>query len=143
MIITFFAQGEPKGQPRRAFAHGGKARVYDPGTAEGWKSCVAVAARGHLPEAPITGALSLQLSFHMPRPKSHHRKNGDLKLAAPDFHVGKPDADNLVKAVMDALSVLGMWVDDNQVCDLNITKRYALASRPGCRITIARLGVTP
>ena len=40
------APGIPKGQPRpRAFSRNGHARVFDPGTAEGWKSAVAVAAQ--------------------------------------------------------------------------------------------------
>jgi len=44
--IHFFVSGDPKAQPRiRAFAINGHARVYDPGTAEGWKSLIAVAAR--------------------------------------------------------------------------------------------------
>ena len=51
--ITVRVYGEPKGQPRpRAFAKpigGGKfsARVYDAGTAEGWKSQIAQAFRQH------------------------------------------------------------------------------------------------
>lgn len=47
MTITFFIHGDPKPQPRpRAFARrmGAKfvARVYDAGTAEGWKSQIAM-----------------------------------------------------------------------------------------------------
>ncbi len=47
MAINFTAQviGEPKGQPRgRAVSIAGHARVYDPKTAEGWKSLIAAAA---------------------------------------------------------------------------------------------------
>ena len=66
--IAFFAAGLPKGQPRpRAFSRGGHARVYDPGTAEGWKASVALAARDELPPAPLEGALSVSLRFYMPR----------------------------------------------------------------------------
>ena len=38
------------------------------------------------------------------------------KVAAADgAHVQKPDADNLLKPIMDALSEAGLWTDDNQV----------------------------
>ena len=67
-MISFFVPGIPKGQPRpRAFAFHGKARVFDPGTAEGWKASVALAARDELPPAPLEGALSVSLRFYMPR----------------------------------------------------------------------------
>jgi Holliday junction resolvase RusA-like endonuclease len=38
------------------------------------------------------------------------------KLAATTgAHLQKPDADNLLKPIMDALSEAGIWTDDNQV----------------------------
>lgn len=123
--ISFFAQGNPKGQPRpRAFAFHGKARVFDPGTAEGWKSCVAEAAKPHLPEKPIETPVKMWVRFYMPRPKKHFNKTG-LRPDAPEFFTGKPDADNLAKAVMDALTILGMWRDDSLVYDLRAEKIYS------------------
>lgn len=143
MTISFFAQGIPKGQPRpRAFARkfGDKfsARMYDPGTAEGWKQCVAVAAKSNPPMEPFSGPVILSLRFWMPRPKNHFRSNGNLKEGAPQWHTGKPDADNFAKAVMDALTVLGTWRDDSQVCDLRVTKNYAV-TETGCGIQITPL----
>lgn len=143
--ISFFAQGEPKGQPRpRAFAKkmGAKfvARVYDARTAEGWKSLVAEAARAHLPQSPITEPISLLLSFVMPRPKKHYRtgkRSSELRDDAPTWHVGTPDSDNLAKAVMDALSQIGMWKDDGQVCRCYIDKAYG--TNTGVRISLDTL----
>lgn len=139
--ITFFAEGLPKGQPRpKAFSRGGHASVYDPGTAEGWKACVAMAAKPHI-EARITGPVRLTLSFRFPRPKSHFgKKQGHpiLKESAPDFHTSKPDSDNLAKAIMDALSQIGIWNDDAQVASLQSTKLYAVG-RIGCWIEIEQL----
>jgi len=145
--IQFFVKGEPKGQPRpRAFARrvGDKfiARVYDAGTAEGWKSQIAIAAKPFLPESPILGAVGITITFNMPRPMSHYRtgKNeGQLKPDAPWFCTGKPDFDNLVKAVLDALTTLGMWMDDKQVVIAHVTKYYALRGQEGADIEIFRL----
>jgi Holliday junction resolvase RusA-like endonuclease len=134
--IQFFAQGIPKGQPRpRAFSRGGSARVYDPGTAEGWKSQIAMAAREHVPHAPLSGPVKLRLQFHIPRPKSHLRANGELKPTAPYLNTKKPDADNYAKAVMDALTTLRFWQDDAQVAELSVRKAYS--TQAGCLIEIA------
>ena len=138
--ITFYASGLPKGQPRpRAFARnmgGGKfaARVYDSGTAEGWKAQVAVAAKPHLPNVPLSTPLAVSLAFQMPRPKGHSGKHG-LKESAPKHFTGKPDCDNLSKAVLDALTQVGMWTDDSIICRLHVWKDYAFASC-GCQIVI-------
>lgn len=145
-VIRFFAPGDPKGQPRpRAFAMriGGKfqARVFDAGTAEGWKSQVAVAARAFAPAFPILGPVKLRLDFVMRRPRSHYRsgKNADLlRLDAPLNHVATPDCDNLAKAVMDALTQLGIfWRDDAQVARLEVSKRYG--DVPGVAVEIMEM----
>lgn len=146
--ISFFVEGEPKAQPRpRAFARrmGSTfaARVYDPGTAEGWKSLVATAARPHLSAEPIQGPVYLKVGFVFARPKSHFgtgRNSLMLKKSAPRAHVSTPDLDNLVKAVKDALTQIGMWKDDSQVCEEKVYKRYAdVNERQGATIEISEL----
>ena len=132
--ISFFVYGEPKGQPRpRAFARrmGNKfvARVFESGTAEAWKGAIAAEAAKHKPANPIAGPVSLRINFHMPRPKGHFvasKPERGLKPGAPCRHIGKPDADNLAKAVMDALTQCGwFWIDDAQVAVLTVVKSYA------------------
>ena len=133
--ISFFVSGVPKGQPRpRAFARnmgGGKfvARVFDCGTAEAWKSCIAAAAAQHKPAEPIAGPVRLRLCFYLARPKGHYtggKIERGLRATAPHYHTGKPDADNLAKAVMDALTQCGwFWGDDAQVSVLTAAKLYA------------------
>ena len=141
----FFAFGIPKGQPRpRAFARkfGNKwaARVYDSGTAECWKAQVAIAAQPHIPATSMTGPIHVELVFYFPRPKSHYRIGkhaGELRVDAPRFCTQKPDADNSAKAVLDALTLLGVWVDDSQVCKLVIEKFYPnIDEKTGCSISI-------
>jgi Holliday junction resolvase RusA-like endonuclease len=135
----FFAEGTPKGQPRpKAFSRGGIASVYDPGTAEGWKGEVALAAKEHKPEKPLEGPLKLTLNFVIPRPKGHFRtgkRASELREDAPIWHTGKPDADNFAKAVMDALTMLSFWKDDSQVAILEVRKGYGHGLR-GCGIEI-------
>ena len=126
--IRFTVHGTPKPQPRpRAFARNGTARVYDPATAEGWKSAIAEAARSHCPREPWRGAVSVRIAFGFARPKAHYRTGkyeGELRAGAPEHHLHKPDCDNLAKAVLDAMTLLGFWRDDCQVVVLNVTKCY-------------------
>ena len=135
--FSFFADGDPKGQPRpRAFARGGKARVYDPGTAEGFKGSVAVAAKlAGLSGRNIDGPISVRLIAFFRRPKAHYRKTG-LRGDAPKFHTSKPDTDNLAKAVLDALTVIGSWGDDAQVANLYVEKRYGERAGVSAEVTV-------
>jgi Holliday junction resolvase RusA-like endonuclease len=149
MTISFFAQGSPKGQPRpRAFAHGGRARVFDPGTAEGWKAqvaCAACAASEQI-EEPVWGSgqpVAVTMRFQFTRPRSHYGtgKNADkLKASAPASHTNKPDLDNLAKAVLDALTTIGIWHDDNQVQQLTLKKAWVSEGRAGAWIRIESVG---
>ena len=86
--------------------------------------------------------LAVSLTFYMPRPKSHYRTNGNLKDSSPMFlHDSKPDADNLAKAILDALTGIHAWQDDDQVCELTVLKRWEIphTEAPGCAILISEL----
>jgi Holliday junction resolvase RusA-like endonuclease len=134
-IAAFDVQGEPKGQPRpRAFSRGGHAAVYDPGTAEGWKGAIALAARPFLPAEPLDCPLRCDIAFFFPRPKRLMRaKDPD----GPIPHTTKPDKDNLEKAVLDTLTQIRFWKDDALVYDGHVVKFYAAkGARPGACIQI-------
>lgn len=135
LIPNVWIPGLPKGQPRaRAFARNGHARMYDPGTAEAWKQSVACAVGPHITnQPPLAGPVYMRVLFVFPRPKSHSNRHG-VKDGAPSYHTGKPDVDNAVKAVMDALTALNVWFDDAQVCRLDATKAYGIV--PGAYLTV-------
>jgi len=140
-LASFTAYGTPKAQPRaRAFARNGHVRMYDPATAEGWKGQIALAVQDYLTGRPYEGPLLLTLVFLFPRPKAHYKASGLLKDNAPLWHDKKPDIDNAAKAVMDALTAVGLWHDDKQVASVSMLKRYTMADeRAGCAITVASL----
>lgn len=142
--ISFFVTGEPKGQPRpRACIRGKRAGVYDPGTAVQWKACVGAAwiryQDTHGPVEPHAGPVALALTFTIARPASHYGSGKNaamLKPSAPAIPTGKPDFDNLAKAVADELTNCGAWRDDAQISSCIIRKRYADTAAQGCRVTI-------
>lgn len=142
LIATAFVHGEPKAQPRpKAFARNGRAGIYDPGTAEGWKGAIAAALRSHAGKLN-PDALRVDLTFFFPRPKSHFgtgKNASKLKPSAPVWHLKKPDVDNLEKAVFDALSEksgIGLWKDDTQIIDSRSKKRWADDTSPGMQIDV-------
>ena len=142
-VASFWVAGDPKAQPRhRAFARGGNVRCYDPGTAEGWKALIAAAARPHLPIVPLKGPVEVHIDFFFRRPKRLLRKRDPDRVM---WYDRKPDRDNLAKAVLDALTQIGFWFDDAQVCSGRVRKFYCAKlsvlrwSRPGARISILSL----
>lgn len=147
-IISFKVNGDPVGQPRargRAFTPrgGGKPRamMYNPETAKGWKTLITCVAKAHRPDAPFTSPVSVNATFYFSRPKSHYRTGRyahELRSDAPMWHFVKPDRDNLDKALLDALTqVGGFWEDDCQVCDGTVRKMYGMS--PGVHVQIKAL----
>lgn len=64
--------------------------------------------------------------FYMPIPNSWTKKQ---KTEAPgEYHTSKPDIDNLVKGLFDAVNGI-LWADDKQVVRVNATKVYG--EKPG------------
>jgi Holliday junction resolvase RusA-like endonuclease len=81
------------------------------------------------------------MCFSLPRPKSHTGAKG-LKPSAPVHHVGKPDADNLAKLILDqATQTKRIWRDDSQVVSLTVHKFWAVANEQGCSVSISTLGI--
>ena len=137
MNLSFFAAGIPKAQPRvKAFVRGGHAGVYTPDSAEAWKQEVRRQAVANAPESLMTGVVRVELDFFLPRPKTHLTKHGTPKAKSPVWHCKKPDLDNLIKAVTDAITdTQKVWLDDSQICEITATKTYAI-NAVGCSVGI-------
>jgi Holliday junction resolvase RusA-like endonuclease len=91
-----------------------------------------------LPAVPYDVPMRLDVGFYMPRPKAHFRtgKNaGILRDDAPVWFTSKPDRDNLLKSVDDALTQIGFWKDDALAVVGTIAKRYCNGrEKPGAVI---------
>jgi Holliday junction resolvase RusA-like endonuclease len=142
---VFFVPGLPVAQPRHrvsAGISGGRPRAWLPSDhpVHAFKAAVMAAVREHGPQACIDGPVELGVSLLFQRPASHFGsgKNADrLKPSAPAFHVQKPDADNVVKAIKDACTRAGAWRDDSQVWSLRVVKAWCVEGEmPGCEIHI-------
>ena len=149
--IEIFVPGIPAGQPRIKAARRGRfVTIYTPKKVKDaktgkyhvhpcvvWKKDISCVWRGLVGAIPkIETPVCLTLVFSMPRPKSHFNSKGVLKPSAPHWHAQKPDADNLAKAVMDCLTELGVWEDDDQVVILKVVKQFADGGNTGCQIAL-------
>jgi len=146
--VTFTVRGIPVPQgTARAFVAGGRARLATdanrPNSAIGaWRVAIAAEARAAIGDRPcLEGPVSVSVDFVMPRPKGHYGRSG-IKLTAPRWHAGRPDADKLLRAFLDAIT--GVVIrDDSQVASVIARKPYEDAAlRPGCVVRISPLEVT-
>jgi len=142
--ISFFAPCIPKGQPRvRACRRGSFSGVYTPDTADRFKSDVQLAAKRafalQMPSGATFGRDAVRVDWEcvFPRPHAHFTGKGQIKDSAPNWHIQKPDRDNLDKAILDSLTTIAIWRDDCQVCSGMIIKRWAaMGETCGVQITI-------
>jgi Holliday junction resolvase RusA-like endonuclease len=115
----------------------GKARVYTPASTADWEHYAALelgsryrAAYGSEPANYMAGALGLELVAVFARTKALASMNtkGIYKHGAKRFpHGQKPDLDNVLKAVCDALEKAGVIEDDKQVSTITASKMWAAA----------------
>ena len=116
-VLSLRVDGEPRPQARpRAFPAGHVGRVVTWSPKTPWYHAVAAAALRARPQPPLAGAVALTLAFYLTPPKTRR----------PAPHVTKrPDLDNLVKAVLDAMTWARWWEDDAQVTRMTLTKSWA------------------
>lgn len=129
MNVVLNIPGEPISQPRQRHALiGGHVRNYTPAKApvNAYKYAIQCKATEQFSGEPTTHPIHVDIVCVFSRPKSHYRtgKMADQrKVGSPNCHTTKPDAENVAKAIMDALTGIA-YRDDKQVCDLSVTKRY-------------------
>lgn len=124
-VVRFTVVGDPAAQGSKRHVGRGilveSSKLLAP-----WRTTVvAEASQAMAGIRPLTGPLNVVLAFRVQRPKSHYRSNGELKPAAPTFSEKRPDSDKLARAILDSLTVAGVWLDDSQVASLRVLKLYA------------------
>ncbi|MBK5492202.1 RusA family crossover junction endodeoxyribonuclease [Bacillus sp. TH13] len=124
-MIQFTIMTEPvaQGRPRASAVHG-KVRMYDPKKSRDFKRYVSAIAAKFAPASLLEGPLQLEVKVYKPSLKSFSKKK---TLAAEEGLLRpttKPDVDNYVKGVKDALNKV-IWNDDSQVVDLKVSKWYS------------------
>ena len=137
--VSFDVAGMPAPQgSMRAFVRNGHAVVSHARRAslEAWRIAVAQEARAAMHAADLFGgSLAVRIVFRLPRPSSHTGKRG-LLPSAPLYPITAPDADKLLRAVLDALTGV-VWLDDAQVGHILVRKDYAAPGQsPGASVDV-------
>ena len=136
--VFLIVNHEPVGQPRhRVGTINGKARLYLPSDhpVHAFKRAIRAAFAMRV-KAKITGPIRIEVNTWFPRPKS---KVWKTKPMPAYFHTSKPDSDNVLKAVLDALNGVA-WIDDAQI-SVETFRKYVCSGSdaPRAEITICDL----
>jgi Holliday junction resolvase RusA-like endonuclease len=121
--VSFVVLGRPVPQPRpRISMASGFARAYTPANhpVVAYRKAIHAIAKKRIAKCGASSVV-VEVSFVFQRPKSHWNKRG-LKEDAP--RLPRPDVDNLLKSVLDALTTAGVVDDDTFVKDARCRKRY-------------------
>lgn len=125
MRLTFEVPGpvKGKGRPRATVTQGGHARMYTPADTVSYENhirgCYLQAFGRQMVQPPVVLEVAAQFAV----PKSYSRKKAALcgqNIIRPTC---KPDADNILKAVADALNGVA-YADDSAVVEMRVSKRY-------------------
>ena len=133
--VAFFVPGPPVGKGRpRAFRMGKGVRMFTPEKTASYESLVATSGHAAMEgRAPFSGACEAVMEIRLQVPASWSKKRQAMALDGGLRATKKPDVDNVVKAVFDALNGI-VWQDDVQVVALAVLKRYA--STPGVCVVV-------
>lgn len=124
--ILIVVEGEPVAKGRPKFARRGSfVTTYTPEKTRTYEQLVADEAKKSMRgQAPIAGPVILRLELNIAVPASYSKKRRAACLAGLERPTKKPDWENCAKSVCDAFNGI-VWLDDSQVVEATVVKRYA------------------
>jgi len=141
MSITFHIPGAPigKGRPRHT-VRGGFVKTYTPARTARWEAFAASAMSTTWEgREPLREPVALSIMILFPRPQRMVWKTKPMKR---EPHTGRPDTDNVVKAVCDSMEKAGVVANDSVIWSIFAEKYYASGSEgPGIFICLRAASV--
>lgn len=124
-ITAFQVIGAPVGKGRpRATRQGAFVRIYTPAKTKDYEAQVADAAKTAMRgRSPVESAVQVNMAIYVEPPKSWTKTKRAGALRGDVYPTTKPDVDNIIKGIFDACNGI-VFVDDKQICSLQVTKRY-------------------
>lgn len=129
--IAFVIPGTPVGKGRPKFARRGTFTVaYTPEKTASYENLVKLAAAEAMGgREVISGAVCVGIHLFVTPPASwSQKKQRDAISGRGIFPTTKPDVDNVIKGIFDAMNEI-VWKDDKQVVDVVVSKRYCTTAR--------------
>ncbi len=131
MRIEFTVPGTPVAKQRPKFSRQGPfVRSYTPDKTVSYENLVKLAWMQRAEEPfsepirKLEGAIKAELRLFFPIPKSESKKRKEQMLNGKIRPTKKPDADNCIKSVLDALNKIA-FDDDGQVVEILAYKFYS------------------
>jgi len=119
--LRFEVLGPPQGKSRpRVCFKAGRAWAYTPKDTRDYEAKIKKAARGG---KKLSGNVWMRISAVFPIPKSATKSKREEMLSGRVRPTKKPDMDNIIKTIMDALNGIA-YEDDKQVCEIHVEKIY-------------------
>ncbi len=138
----FVVLGEPRGKQRPRTVRNratGRTMTYTPEQTVIYENMVRYAYQQQCTaenSGMLEGQIEAEIAAYFPIPKSESKKRKLLMLDEIIWHTKKPDADNIAKAVLDALNGVA-YHDDTQIAKLTVEKKYS--EQPRVVITLAQM----
>lgn len=139
VFVCFELGGKPghkaRHRSRIVYPKGGKAFIHqypDPDTAAYEKVLAEAASLFMRGREPTENPVALLVHSFRPIPGSWSKRDQEAALAGAILPTPRPDWDNYGK-ITDALNGI-CWLDDSQVCDGRVIKRYS--DSPALRVEI-------
>ena len=125
-MITFLVEGKPQGKARaRTFYdnHAGKMRSVTPGQTKSYEDLIRWNYRAAGGQYLGEKLISVDIQAFYPIPKSFSKKKRKAAVFEETRPTTKPDCDNVIKVVLDALNGVAYY-DDKQVISVSCNKYY-------------------
>lgn len=123
--MKFIVKGRPRGKDRPRFRKiGNYVSTYNTKATKDYEKLVKLSALEQCKDKldkEYTGLVKMSIKAFFKPNKSISKKQHNLLLGQP--YLKKPDSDNIVKIICDALNGIA-YKDDNQVAILNVEKVY-------------------
>lgn len=138
-LIEFTVPGDPVGQGRPRFSrHGRYVQTYDPPKSRQYKALVTKKLQQVYADKPMTCPVKITVKAYFSVPKSYSKHVMHDCLSGVQKPDKKPDADNIIKGIMDAMNGIA-YEDDKQVVSMHVYKTYAPV---GCvKVTIEEIEI--
>lgn len=132
-LLAVIIPGDPvaKGRPRAFTAVGGHTRMYTPKPTVRWESHAAFMMANAAQHRGYEGPVRVVVDACKSRPKSGGYPARKMDPDGECWRTKKPDADNVFKAVADALEKSGVIVNDKQIAEIRVRSLWASRGKPG------------
>lgn len=121
--ITVFGEPRPKQRPRFQRTRYG-VKTFTPEETVEYENLVRWTYAQKYPHTKLEGQITAMIIAYFPIPESTPKKKRERMMFDDVPHSKRPDIDNVVKAVLDALNKIA-YDDDGQVCELTARKFYS------------------